>query len=261
MADVIDEQAGSRLFAQLIELWISPEIRRRQSAGRLPSPYELRGAQIVFRLEDGGTSEIRLNQEVKGKLEARIRRTVEVGEPVTEADIDQPRWIEPIGDPNAAHLTLLRLRGKYWIFFDFRYNKELAGAHLDRAAEFLAAAEADYGNGRLNACVESLWSGVDLCAKAFLMTLPDPETLRSKKHSYIKRRFNAVGRFNFPEYPKLLNRLEKLREAARYLEGDTGVDGRLLGQHIKTAREFHTYLRNYVAQNPYVGWEGGRAHA
>jgi hypothetical protein len=111
---VAEEELGQNLLQQAFDLWIHPEIERRQTAGQLPDDFVLRGAQVIMNL-DADAPEARLNEEVRAVAHARAARPIEKGEPLTEADL---QGIEDIvltdQDPNAGHLAMVLL-GDRWI--------------------------------------------------------------------------------------------------------------------------------------------------
>jgi hypothetical protein len=74
----------------------------------------------------------------------------------------------------------------------------------------------------MRAFVDTPFSATELMAKGTLLTLPDENILRSKKHGYIASQYNWWGKMGNtdPRYVKLLNRLWSLRGSARYLDKD-----------------------------------------
>ena len=53
----------------------------------------------------------------------------------------------------------------------------------------------------------------------------DSEALKSKRHGQVSAKYNLWGRLGNidAQYTKLLNRLQNLRNSARYLEGDLAL--------------------------------------
>src|SRR5215207_4746465 len=135
-----DEEFGQNLMQQVLELWINPEIERRRVAGRLPDDFALTRAQVIMNL-DTNAPEVRFNKEIKAVAQFSAARAIEVGEDVTEADVDS---IEDImltdEDPNAGHLTMMLFKGRWIIAFDFRYNAMRIAATVRAAREFLDSA-------------------------------------------------------------------------------------------------------------------------
>jgi hypothetical protein len=116
-----ESQEGQGLLEQAWRLWIEPEVAQRQASGTLPKPFELRAAQVLMEIDR--PRQVRLNEEVRAVISARAQRTIQKGEPVSEADIDDiEEFTLTDTDPNAAHITMLLHRGVWRIGFDFRYN-------------------------------------------------------------------------------------------------------------------------------------------
>ena len=127
----MDDEIKIRVFKQVMELWVLPEIERRKKEKRLEEPFVLRTAQILFS-HDKGTQKIRLNQEVKAVAKSKAKRDIKKGEIVYEKDIDNIEDIQLTEqDPNCAHITLVLFKGKWFVSFDFRYNKKQF-RHKDR---------------------------------------------------------------------------------------------------------------------------------
>lgn len=104
----------------------------RQEAGELPKPALLYRAQVIFDLDN--LPEVRLNDEVKGRIEAVAARPLAAGDDVMLDDIASIERFElDDDDPNAAHVTLLLGPKSRWhIVFNWQYNAGLIAEHLAR---------------------------------------------------------------------------------------------------------------------------------
>jgi uncharacterized protein (UPF0332 family) len=124
-------------------------------------------------------------------------------------------------DPDCAHATLLKIGDKWFIAFDFRYNKALAKRHSDAAREFYRVAEFAKENGYWSPFIDSLFSASELAAKAILLSEPSPKLRKKGTHKVIHRKFNIHAKLGNvkPEHSKAFNKLWSLRSKARYLEG------------------------------------------
>ena len=67
-----DKEFGSKVFEQFMELFVMPEIERRQATGQLEKPLDLRAAQIVF-FPDNRKNQVRINSEAKGYAEFELK--------------------------------------------------------------------------------------------------------------------------------------------------------------------------------------------
>lgn len=219
-----DWQVEEQAMQSLLDVYIAPEIRRRQEAGELGSLFRLDAAQVVFYPDDRPYI-IRLNSEVKDRT----------GLWSDAADTAQPDK----DDPDSAHVTLIMRPAFRILALDFIYNKSLVRKHTSGAAEFLLAAEHAAAQGALKAFVDNAFSAAELLAKAQLLRLGrDPGFREKTNHKAIVVRFNQYARFGGvePDHAAALNRLKELRSAARYLEGDLKLTPDEAQELLKTIR-------------------------
>ena len=105
----VDDTFTKNLMQQAFDLWINPEIERHRESGTLPDDFVVYIAQVIIDL-DVDAPEVRFNEEIKAMARAHAARAVEMGEEVTEADLE---GIEDImltdQAPNAGHLTMMFL--------------------------------------------------------------------------------------------------------------------------------------------------------
>jgi HEPN domain-containing protein len=215
---------GPRLFQQLMDLWIKPEVERRQACGTLARPLPLRAAQILF-FPDGRSPAVRINDEVTAKASMKLRDSVAkaAGEPVFASEIESLERIELI-DPEHAdcgHATLVLIGESWHIAFDFRYHKSVAKEHLVTARQFLDAARFSIDRGAWASAVDNLFSAAELCSKALLVAFHDSDFAKRSSHASVHRRLNNWGKLGNvkPEYVTTFNRLSSWRAAARYPKG------------------------------------------
>lgn len=216
------------MVAQAFELWVNPEVDRRLQEDRLPVDFALHSVQIIFPspLDDKGNY-VRLNEEVRALAKVKMNRSIEQGELVYERDIDDIEIIELAdpSEPNAGHLTMLRIAGKWFIGFDFRRDKRRAREHLARAQEFLRVARLSFRRNLIGPGFDCLHSAAELAAKAELLAFMGlwPARPRDlKDHGFIRGRYGRwTGLGNAPKRANsALKRLSELRGRARYVEGD-----------------------------------------
>lgn len=108
----MDEEFGNKVLQQLMDLYVTPEIRRRQESGLLPSPFDLHAAQIIFS-PDGKLPTVRLNSEIKaiGHIKLKKGVTKNAGDPIFEGEIEGLDKIElsDQSDLNCGHATIMRV--------------------------------------------------------------------------------------------------------------------------------------------------------
>lgn len=105
------DEGGARLFEQVMELWVRPEVTRRMAEGRLAAPFEIRAVQVLFS-PGSDPPLVRLNDEVTGVLTARASRAIDKGDVVVESDISEMidlSLLEP--EEDCGHVTMLSHRG------------------------------------------------------------------------------------------------------------------------------------------------------
>jgi uncharacterized protein (UPF0332 family) len=223
MAQLSDE-IGQRLLAQLMNLFVYPEIARRQKAGEIEKPLNLRSAQIVF-FPDDRKPLVRINSEIKAVGRVKLRKAVskERGDHILEDEVENLDEINrPEEDyPDCGHATLIRIRDRWTIAFDFRVNKSLARKHIAAAYEFLRSAERCLKFNDWHPFLDNLFSAAELSVRSILLTMRD----KTQTHKGVSIRFNRfadLGNVD-PEYKKTFNRLYGARDRARYLKGDITI--------------------------------------
>lgn len=215
---------GQNASRQILDLFVLPEVERRQDAGVLPRPLALEAAQVIF-FPDGREPEVRVNTEVRISIGIAFKPGVEKrpGECILAEEIEGIAECKlRDGDyPDCGHATLFNIDGRWTLAFDFITNKDTARKTLDVAGEFVQAARYSFAENNMCAFVDSLYSGVELTAKSLLLTKIGDTSLRQKtNHRAIHQRCNRHTRYGLiaASYAELLNRLSNLRGGARYLD-------------------------------------------
>lgn len=85
-------------------------------------------------------------------------------------------------DPDVGHLTLFLFRDKWHIFFDFRYNKSKIKEIFEAGKEFFNAAKLALEKSMYRACVDSLYSAVELFATCQIYNMVGDEFQRKRRH-------------------------------------------------------------------------------
>lgn len=221
-----DEEFGSKVFEQFMELFVTPEVKRRQDVGRLEKPLDLRAAQIVF-FPDNRKNQVRINSEVKGYAEFNLKPGIskEDHEAVFEHELESMHFIEldDEDDPDCGHATLFRLGNRWSISFDFRYNKALSKKHIETAKQFYDAAQYSLEHKSWSAFIDNLFSAAELLARSVLLSHSEAEFREKTTHKTIKSRYNQwfkLGNLD-ASHRQAFNTLSNLRGGARYLTGDS----------------------------------------
>lgn len=226
--DADDNQIpNQRTFDDLMRLFVTPEIERRQAAGTVPTPLPLRAAQVLL-YPDQRRPTVRINGEVKALVGSRLKDGIvkQPGDPVywhEFADIAEVELTDQ-DDPDCAHITMLLVRDHWAIAFDFRYGKAKSSKHVDVSRQFLRSAEDAFRRNDWAAFVDTLFSAAELAARAWLLLLPDPSFYKKGTHREIQRRYQRDGALNVdPVFIEALNKLSGWRDRVRYLNGHLEV--------------------------------------
>ena len=216
----MESEIGNRIFQQVMELWVLPEIEKRKSLKKISPNFNLRSIQIIFS-HDKPINEIRLNEEVKAIMKIRANRDIEKGEPIFEKDIDDIEDVTLTNqDSNCAHITLLLFKAKWHISFDFRYNKDEAKKHLEAAKEFLDSVKDDYKNNRLRPFFESSFDCAELLTKALLMQFFKISILNNHDNRLNRiKEWAELGNVK-EDFSNKIHKLKRVRYSARYLYTD-----------------------------------------
>ncbi len=213
------EEIGQKVFQQVIDLWVNPEIERRKKLGIIKESLVLSKIQIIFSLERG-YNKVRFNEEVKAIAEIKVNRGIEKGEIVTENDADEIRNIRLSDeDRNCAHITLLRFKDKWIIAFDARYHQKLRAEYLKASKEFYESIKDNLEKGRLRVFYDNAFSSAELCVMSILLGWLNRDIIDNKKHH---QRYNVFKNFvdvgnGKPTYSDTLKDLDGIRKSARYL--------------------------------------------
>lgn len=219
---MLSAEIQQRAFSQIMSIYVLPEIRSRQEKKKIPKPFNLFAAQIIFRKRQGNI--IRLNEECKLMFVGKTKEGVKVkkGE---KFGLDKIKAVENIKiieeDGNEAHISIVRLGKTYYYNFDFRYDKRCAKNILNAAAEFLQAAKDDCQAKRWRPFTENMFLVGELLIRAELTLLPYIKT-ESKKHEYWRVEYNKWFKLRntTPERKNFLNEVYGLRDKARYSESN-----------------------------------------
>ncbi len=220
------QEGFDKAFQNFLEIYIRPEVERRQAKGELPTPFELRAAQIIFPV-DGKKIEIRLNSEFIAIAQLKLKKGVNknAGDPIFENEVDgiSELTLSDKDDPNNGHVEMLMLNNQWFLIFDFLYDKALSLKHINAAKQFIEAAEGSLEKEIWSPFIDNLFSATELLAKAKLLGIwSDPKFRINSNHKAVHSRYNQMANMRnvSSEYAQTFNKLSKLRYLARYVEGD-----------------------------------------
>jgi HEPN domain-containing protein len=218
-----------RALAHLLDVFVNPEIKRRQDVGQLPAVFAFRAAQIIF-YADGRKPELRIDDEVRALAKLKLKEGIikKAGDPILASELDGLADVRltDTDDPDCGHATIVRVGDTMFLAFDFVYNKGLAAKHVKTGDEFLLSAEQSNNLGHRAAFVDNLFSAAELYVKAILLNVGATPGLRTKaSHKEIAarfKRFACLGNID-PRHRAAFNSLSRLRGPARYLKGNLSL--------------------------------------
>jgi len=233
MAINANSEFSKRAIQNILDIFISPEVKRRQDAGELPKPLRLLCAQVVL-FPDERKPLVRINEEVRAIAKVKYKSGIskKKDDKVYDSDIEGIEDVElgPNDDPDCGHIFLFSLGTSVFLKFDFRRNKALSLKHVKRAKEFYQVAEHSLRQGSLAPFVDNLFNAAELSAKAVLLVMYDYQpSLRMKtRHKTIQMRYNRFANLGnvLPEHKQTFNKLSGLRDAARYLKRPLNINGK-----------------------------------
>jgi HEPN domain-containing protein len=212
--------SGEAMWEWMRTAHLEPEIARRLATGEFEQGETIWMAQVLFWHDRA--PQVRLNQEVQGKLEVEAVRAMEKGQEVTTEDMGRvSAFLLPEADGDAAHVTMLVTASGPFLIFDASYNAVRIEAQLRAADEFLAVAADCLEKGRLRTFAENAFGACELLAGAELLSLPDKRVM-TRKHQALRSFYNQWARLENtdPRFAALLNRLAGLRTSGRYLRAE-----------------------------------------
>jgi hypothetical protein len=224
---MLDEQTSKHIFEEIMRVWIYPEIDRRTKNKIISDKFLLDKAQVLLN-PNNATADIRLNDEVKAEAIGRLKPGIQKKylEPVYEDELQDEILkirLTDKDDPNSAHVTMLRFKGKWVIHFDFRYNKAEAKKRYEAAREFYEVAEISYHSKYWRPFVDNLFSSAELFVTSQLLVL---SLIKRMTHNSIQIQYNSfidIGNYKV-EHKQIFNKLRGLRDAGRYFNQQFTID-------------------------------------
>jgi uncharacterized protein (UPF0332 family) len=215
-----DDKAKQRVFQQVMDIFVNPEIERRRKMNELQSNLKLEKVQVIFSPKSG-KNYVRLNNEVKAVIRCKVNKSIKKGDLVYDKDIDEIESIELTkGDLDYGHFTLLFFRGNWIISFDFIYNKKKIDEHIQASKEFYESAKENLKKERLRPFFENAFASAELFTKALILSLAQKENRR--QHEYRKKFLEDWANLGNvkSEFSTTLSKLYSLRSSARYLSSN-----------------------------------------
>jgi uncharacterized protein (UPF0332 family)/ASC-1-like (ASCH) protein len=214
-----DKIIGKRLYEQIINNWIVPEIKGRKKRSEIKTDFKLRAAQVIFSIK--GPISIRLNDEVRALLEMKPTKVMKKDDKVLEKDIEQAKALYLLDEEKEfGHITMVKIGREWLIGFSFDYDLSSARGIYSIALEFFMSASQDLQQKRYRPFIEAAFIAAENLGKAkIILSLPDGEIRGAKKHGTVAGKINIHARANKlikSEFAVVFNKLQKMRDKARY---------------------------------------------
>jgi uncharacterized protein (UPF0332 family) len=236
-----------------MSLWFLPEVERRQAADLIPKPFPLLAAQVIIH-SDGRPHEIRLNEEVRANLDVKYKEGIsdKIGKPVFAHEIERLNFMElpHSEDPNCGHFTTIQFEGKWYLAFDFIYNKGRARDLLAIGREFLQSATDALERKHLRAFADTLFSAAEIAANVILVVTPRPDGKIYPSHGIIHSRFNQFAKHGnvHSDESASFNKLAELRSRARYGKGTFHLTSQRADELLRDVRNLFERASMFVSR-------------
>jgi uncharacterized protein (UPF0332 family) len=236
------EELRHNLSKNVLELFVLPEVNRREAAGKLPANFKVLAVQVIMEVDS--KPEVRLNEEVLAAAYLRDGASPPAGVGGSVSIMEALADIEELGlgpddHPNAGHITMVMTSRGWSIWFDLRYNGARVVELVGSAEQFYEAADRSLAARLFRPFIADLFSAVELLAKARLLLHPDERLLETRRHGFTHSEFNKFTKLgnSDPRFAKLLNRLTPLRDKARYSMEPFSVTEEEATEMLATAKE------------------------
>lgn len=216
-----EQLMAKRLIEQTLTNWVNPELEKRKSENKLSPNFKLKAAQVIFSV--GGTPLVRVNNEVKAIVEAKLNRPIKKDEAIFNKDIEDIRSFRLVDEEkDFGHITIVKLKKGWFVGFSFIYDVSKAKELYDIAVEFMKSSSSNLKEKQYRPFIESALIAAENLAKARLYLLPDKEIRKAKTHGLVHGKVNRYARTDSIiklNYKDAFNELVRLREKARYKPG------------------------------------------
>lgn len=236
----MNEEAVQNFIKQIHDLWVVPEISRRNFTD------QIYGILIIFK--PGGT-EILFNGETRLRIEINqsVGGKLKVGAPVTVEEFAKHK-IKNIKVPedifnNYGFIAAVTINNQWTIYFNFAPNKKEAGEKIELAEEFIKAAES-VTNKKVK--LYNLFQALEQAIHSTLLTHPvhEKKVKKNKSHGSIKAMVNIGYREgNIPkQVSELFNKLFENRSTI-YSPNETTID---------VSKENIDLVKNYISNQKII---------
>lgn len=131
----------SIISRNMLDDLVYPEIMKQVSKGTLSTNFRLRKVHVMM-FSNESKNKLLLNGRTRFRVQIKPKAEMEK-QLIRENDIEEILGIYPSkeNDPNAAHVMMFKFKGDWLISYDFTYNLEKSGKHVELAKGHIKLAE------------------------------------------------------------------------------------------------------------------------
>jgi hypothetical protein len=210
---VRENNGYGRTINQLMEIFVLPEMKKRKIKEK---DFQ---AVIVELFDDDRRSKMYFNKEATFIFSFKKQAPTRRGPiKVRLEELKGIKWNDKDLNPDSAKFFIIKWNKDYWVLgFDFRYNKNMAKLRLERAEEFLNAAETLNYKLFPNVLVYLLWSCAELIIDCKLYLIPGQKpTKRHKDRKDKIERFQKMSNIFSDRLISVFTPLADEKDNARY---------------------------------------------
>lgn len=245
------EGVKSLMVTSILDNFAYPEVMRRIKNGSLSSDFRLDNVHLVM-YANQNRNETLLNDEVRFMVNVQFNEGAkfEKGQEIRQADIQDILGLYPDSgnDPNAAHIILLKILGKWYCSYDLIYDRKRVSARFNLAKSFLEAATNCLKIGLWGPFVDTLYSGTELAIQSIFLLHHNPKFSLNQTHDETRKLFNQhakLGNINI-KFADHYIKLDELRDKGRYLNGTHGKEFSISESDAKKLVEVSNEVVSYV---------------
>ena len=202
---------------------IYPQIIRLVKDGSLPENFILSRAHMLMYANEY-RNEILLNESVRflGNVLFEDNKTFQKGDPVNFSDVKEVLGLYPSekNDPNAAHIMLVKLNGKWHYAADLVYNRDKVRKRFETSKMFLNVSIYCSENKLWGPFADNIFSATELSIQCILLLLHYGKYSVKQTHDetmILFAEFTRNGNVDV-KFSQLYQNLTDLRKKGRYLE-------------------------------------------
>lgn len=239
----MEEKAVRRLVKQITTLWVEPEVKRIDFKEKIFA--------ILILFNEGDSPRILFNGETyfKVTIDPSVGGKLIPGQAITLKDLAEHRikniTISEKYFNEHAFLAAVTINGKWFIKFNFLYNKAEALKKIFKAEEFLKAAKAVKDNDIKS---YNLFHSLEQVIHAYFLFRPGmkDKIQESKKHNSIQKYVNLD--FKLGNFPKDLKDLFNNLLSSRSSIYNKNVSFTIKDSDVKNIESFVMNLKKQTEQ-------------